>query len=61
MKHILRFFTLVLLAVLPISLFAQNSTVIIEYMKVPQGMDNDYLQVEQTWKKVHEKRIEAGV
>jgi hypothetical protein len=61
MKSLSKWLFMLLLAVLPLSLFAQNPTVILEYMKVPQGMEDEYLEVEQAWKKIHEKRIEAGI
>ena len=30
-------------------------------MKVAPGMDGDYIESEQAWKKIHEQRIEAGM
>jgi len=54
-------FTALLLAVMSFSLTAQNPTVVLEYMKVTQESEGTYLQVEKVWKKIHQKRIEAGV
>jgi hypothetical protein len=61
MKNIFRFLAILLLAVLPLTLFAQNATNVAEYMKVTRGMEGEYLEVEQAWKKVHEKRVAADV
>jgi hypothetical protein len=61
MKYILRSLTILLLAVLPLTLFAQSSTIVNEYMKVTRGMENDYLAVEKAWKKIHEKRVAADL
>ncbi len=60
MKSILKFFAILLLAVLPLSLMAQGATVVLNYMKVTPGMEDDYIQSEMAWKKIHEARIEAG-
>lgn len=49
-----------LLAALPLSLFAQGQTVVAAYMKVNRNY-NDYLEVEQAWKIYHQKAIEAGI
>jgi hypothetical protein len=59
MKLQLKLLNILLLAALTLSLSAQ--TIVLEYMKVAPGNENDYLEVEQAWKKIHEKRIEAGV
>ena len=61
MKNILKSFLVLLLAVVSFSLTAQNPVVILEYMKVTQESESTYLEVEQVWKKIHQKRIEAGV
>jgi len=62
MKTVFRLFAILLLAVLPLSLMAQNATIVINYMKVNPGMEGDYVQSEREgWKPIHEKRIEAGV
>lgn len=61
MKYVSKVFTLLLLAVLPFSLIAQNPTVVLEYMKVTQESENTYLEVEQAWKKIHQKRIDKGL
>lgn len=50
-----------LLAVLPITLLSQSSTIILAYMKVTPGHGSDYLKAEQAWKKVHQKAVELGV
>lgn len=61
MKHVFKVFIALLLAVVPLSLIAQNPTVILEYMKVTQESESTYLEVEQAWKKIHQKRIELGL
>lgn len=61
MKSTSRILLFLLLAVLPITLLAQNPTIILAYMKVTPGHGSDYLEVEQAWKKVHQKAVEVGV
>ncbi|MDX2432241.1 MAG: hypothetical protein QNK35_14990 [Bacteroides sp.] len=61
MKSLTRVFTILLMAVFPLSILAQDATIVLNYMKVNPGMTADYIQAEQGWKKLHEKRIEAGV
>ena len=61
MKNVTKLFAVVLLTVVSFSLTAQNPMVIVEYMKVTQGSESAYLEVEQAWKKVHQKRIDAGI
>ena len=61
MKSVFKLLLLLLMAVLPYSLFAQGATIVVEYMKVTPGMESQYLEVEKAWKKIHEKRIGAGV
>jgi hypothetical protein len=34
---------------------------VVDYMKVPQGGDGNYMQVEEEWKKVHQARVDAGM
>jgi hypothetical protein len=61
MKLASKFLFFLLLAALPITLFAQGQTIIAAYMKVAPDKVSDYLQVEQAWKKLHVKAIENGV
>ena len=61
MKSTSRILLFLLLAVLPITLMAQNPTIILAYMKVTPGHYGDYLEVEQAWKEVHQKAVELGV
>jgi|GEM_PF-2019295 len=61
MRSTSRFLSFLLLAALPFSLFAQGRTIVAAYMKVSQGTYSDYPEVEQAWKKYHQKAIEAGV
>ena len=61
MKSTSRILLFLLLAVLPITLMAQNPTIILAYMKVTPGHYSDYLEVEQAWKKVHQKAVELDV
>lgn len=61
MKSITKLIASLLLAALPFTLLSQNQTVVAAYMKVPQGMGSQYLEVENAWKIIHQKAIEAGV
>ncbi len=61
MKSIIKAIAVVLLAVFSLSLMAQDATIVLNYMKVSPGMDDAYIQTEQFWKKIQEKRIEAGI
>ncbi len=61
MKHFTKLTALLIMAVLPFTIAAQNPTVVLEYMKVTQESEGTYLQVEQAWKKIHQKRIEEGL
>ena len=61
MKSLSKVFAFLLLAALPFSLFAQNPVVVLGYMKVEQGKVGDYLKIEQDWKKIHQKKMEAGM
>jgi hypothetical protein len=61
MKSITKALTILLFAVLPFSLFGQNTTVIAGFMKVPLGHESEYLEVEQTWKELHQKAVDEGV
>jgi len=61
MKAIIKICSLLLLAALPFTLFAQNTTLVIEYMKVTQESEATYLEVEKAWKKIHQKRIDEGL
>ena len=49
------------MAVFCLSLSAQNPKVVVEFMKVTQEFESTYPQVEEAWKKVHQKRIREGV
>ena len=60
MKSTSRFLSFLLLAAIPFTLFSQGRTIVAAYMKVSQDY-NDYLEVEQAWKKYHRKAIEAGI
>ena len=61
MKPVTKVLMSLLLAALPFSLLAQNPTVIVAYMKVAPGQFSNYLEVEQSWKKLHQKAVEVGV
>lgn len=58
-KHIL---LIVALLLGNLSLQAQTEPVYVlrEYMKVEPGQYDKYLQVEQVWKKVHQRRVDEG-
>ncbi|MCK5135001.1 MAG: hypothetical protein KAR19_04375 [Bacteroidales bacterium] len=57
----MKILSFLLLAALPCTLLAQNTTLVIEYMKVTQESESTYLEVEKAWKKIHQKRIEDGL
>ncbi len=61
MKSVLKVLTFLLLAALPITLLAQNTTLVIEYMKVTRESEGTCLEVEKAWTKIHEKRVEEGL
>jgi len=61
MKSVSRILSLLLLAALPFTLFSQGMTIVAAYMKVAPARESDYLQVENEWKKIHQKAIEEGV
>jgi len=61
MKTISKVFTLLLFAVLPLSLFAQDATVVIEFMKVTQESESAYLEIEKEWMKLHQKKADDGL
>lgn len=47
------------LVVMGITGYAQLA--IVDYMRVKPNNVNDYLELEQTWKKVHEERVKVGL
>lgn len=59
MKLASRIVFLLLFAALPLSLLAQGQTVIAAYMNVKTS-GADYLEVEQAWKKIHQKAVDEG-
>lgn len=61
MKRPLGVIAATLAAWLTMSATAQNPTVVVEFMKVTQESESVYLQVEQVWKKIHQKRIDEGL
>lgn len=61
MKFLFKALTILLFAALPFSLIGQNPTVIAGFMKVTPGFENEYLEVEQTWKKLHQKAVNEGI
>jgi len=61
MKLVSKVLFTLLLAALPLSLFAQGPTIVLEYMKVTQESEGLYLEVEQAWKEIHKKRIDEGL
>ena len=61
MKSTSRMFVFLLLAALPFTLLSQGQTVVAAYMKVPHGMDSQYLEIENAWRIIHQKAVEAGV
>lgn len=60
MKQVLKFAT-VLVALLSFALEAQNQTIVLEFMKVTQESEASYLEVEQAWTQIHQKRVEEGL
>lgn len=61
MKSLTKVFTVLLMAAFPLSILAQDATIVINYMKVSPAAETEYLMSEKDWKKIHEKRIEAGI
>lgn len=61
MKSITRALAILLFAALPFSLIGQNTTVVAGFMNVNPGLENEYLEIEQTWKKLHQKAVNEGV
>ena len=59
MKFTSKFLLMLLLAALPFSLIAQGQTIIAAYMNV-RTTAADYLEVENAWKKIHQKAVEEG-
>jgi hypothetical protein len=61
MKRISVFISVIIIAGIQLPILSQNPVVILDYMRVHPGMTSDYLEVEKEWKKIHQKRVEAGV
>ena len=61
MKRFFKFLNVLLFLLIPLSLLSQNSVIILDYMKVEPGHTQDYLEIEKEWKKLHQKKIEAGI
>jgi hypothetical protein len=61
MKSLTKVLVFLLLAALPFSLLGQTTTVIAAFMKVTPGQNSEYLEVEQEWKKFHQRAVEEGV
>lgn len=61
MKSLSKTLTILLFAALPFSLVGQNTTVIASFMKVSPGQESGYLEVEQAWKKIHQKAVNEGM
>jgi hypothetical protein len=61
MKYTTKLISLLLLAALPFTLFAQGQTIVGAYMKVSQERYMEYPEVEKEWKKYHQKAIEDGM
>ncbi|MGW8314630.1 MAG: hypothetical protein ACWGNV_03440 [Bacteroidales bacterium] len=60
MKQVLKY-AAVMVALIPFSLAVQSQTVVLEFMKVTQESEATYLEVEQAWKKIHQKKVEDGL
>ena len=58
-KHI--FLSLLISCFFSAAMFSQGPVVKLNYMKVTPGMESDYLEVEQEWKRIHQKKIELGI
>jgi hypothetical protein len=61
MKSLTKALTILLFAALPFSLFGQNMTIVAAFMKVPLASESEYLEVEHTWKKLHQKAVDEGL
>ncbi len=40
---------------------AQNTVIVLDYMKVKPGKTEAYLSVEKEWKKIHQKKVDEGI
>ena len=45
---------------LTISHFSKSQVAVVVYMKVKPGNENKYLEVQKSWKKLHELRLKTG-
>ncbi len=61
MKSFLRVLSFLLLAALPMTLLAQNPTLVLYYMKTLPGEGDTYLEVEKAFKQIHQKSIDEGL
>lgn len=61
MKNFIRIFCFLALTGFSATLFAQGPVVKLNYMKVNPGMWDAYWDVEQQWKKIHQKKVELGI
>ena len=61
MKRVSTLVAVVAACMFSISSMAQNPTVVLEFMKVTQESEATYLQVEQAWKQIHQKRVQEGL
>ncbi|MCF8226607.1 MAG: hypothetical protein K9J30_12085 [Bacteroidales bacterium] len=61
MKNFTNILFLAILATITTNLFSQDQVVIANYMKVYQEVEEEYLELEQEWKAIHQKTIEEGI
>lgn len=61
MKSLIRITVLTVLMAVASNVFAQNPVVVLNYMKIKPGMEQEYLDAEQQWKQVHQRTIEDGI
>ncbi|MGW8317000.1 MAG: hypothetical protein ACWGNV_15495 [Bacteroidales bacterium] len=61
MKRVSTLVAVVAACMFSISSMAQDPTVVLEFMKVTQESEATYLQVEQAWKQIHQKRVQEGL
>lgn len=61
MKKIFKVFSVFVFLLIPLSLFSQDATIVLEYMHVEMENTGDYIAVEKEWKKIHQARIDAGI
>ncbi len=61
MKELRKLLFVAVLTAMSLPLFSQDAIIIANYIKVKPGMQQDYLELEQAWKKIHKASIDRGI